>query len=137
MTYDLTTYHVENMAFDVKIDGHTTRLDSTPPDGSDSGPSPKRLLLGTLAGCTGIDVVSLLKKMRVPFSDFSIQTKADLTEEHPKVFSQVELIYRIRLEEERHQAKMEKAVTLSKERYCGISAMLAKNSPITFSIEYL
>jgi putative redox protein len=137
MSYDLTTYHTGKSAFDVKIDGHITRIDTLPPDGEDTGPSPKRLLLGTLAACTGMDVVSLLNKMRVPFSDFSIQTKADLTLEHPKVFTMVELIYRIKLEEERHQAKMKKAVLMSKERYCGISAMLAKNSPIVYRIEYL
>ncbi|MCB0631421.1 MAG: OsmC family protein [Saprospiraceae bacterium] len=137
MAYDLTSYQTGKMAFDVKIDGHTTRIDSAGPDGEDTGPSPKKLLLGTLAACTGMDVVSLLNKMRVPFSDFSIQTKADLTEEHPKVFTIVELIYRIKIEEERHQPKVEKAVKMSKERYCGISAMLAKNSPIEYRIEYL
>lgn len=136
MAYDLTTFHVDKMAFDVKIDKHTTRIDTIAPDGENTGPSPKKLLLGTLAACTGMDVVSLLNKMRVEFSDFSIQTKADLTPDHPKVFSKVELIYRIKLDE-KHRKKMEKAVKLSKETYCGISAMLAKNSPIDFRIEYL
>jgi putative redox protein len=136
MAYDLTTFHVDKMAFDVKIGNHTTRIDTVGPDGDDTGPSPKKLLLGTLAACTGMDIVSLLTKMRVSFSDFSIQTKAELTLEHPKVYSKVELIYRIRLDE-KNQRKMEKAVQLSKETYCGISAMLAKNSPIEFRIEYL
>ena len=72
MAYDLTTFHVDKMAFDVKIDKHTTRIDTIAPDGEDTGPSPKKLLLGTLAACTGLDVVSLLTKMRVDFSDFSI-----------------------------------------------------------------
>lgn len=137
MAYDLTTFHVDKMAFDVKIDKHTTRIDTIAPDGEDTGPSPKKLLLGTLAACTGMDVVGLLTKMRVEFSDFSIQTKADLTLDHPKVFTRIELIYKIRLTEEKHRIKMEKAVKMSKETYCGISAMLAKNSPIEFKIEYL
>lgn len=136
MSYDLTTFHAGNMSFDVKIGNHTTRIDTTGPDGDDTGPAPKRLLLGTLAACTGMDVVSLLNKMRVEFSDFSIQTLADLTEEHPKVFTQVDIIYRIKVEE-RHHKKVEKAVAMSKEKYCGISAMLAKNSPIDFRIEYI
>lgn len=136
MTYNITTYHAENIAFDVKIGSHTTRIDTIGPDGDDSGPSPKKLLLGTLAACTGMDIVSLLNKMRVGFSDFSIQTIAELTEEHPKVFSQIDIIYRIAVEE-RHQKKVEKAVKMSKEQYCGISAMLGKNSPINYRVEYL
>ncbi len=105
-------------------------------DGDDLGPSPKRLMLGTLAGCTGMDVVSLLRKMRVPFSDFEILTEADLTEEHPKVFKHVRIVYRIRMEEQ-YRDKMEKAVNLSVEKYCGITAMLRKNSPVEHRIEYL
>lgn len=136
MSYDLTSYHTGKSAFDVKIGEHTTRIDTVAPDGEDSGPSPKQLLLGTLAACTGMDIVSLLRKMRVDFSDFSIQTKADLTEEHPRVFSVVEIIYYIKVNEN-HQKKVEKAVSLSKEKYCGISAMLAKNSPVEYRIEYL
>ncbi len=104
--------------------------------GANSGPSPKKLLLATLAGCTGIDVVALLQKMRVAYSDFEITTNAELTEEHPKVFSNIEIIYRIKTAPENHE-KVEKAVSLSKEKYCGISAMLRKNSPIEYRIEYL
>jgi len=138
MAYDLTTYHAGKMAFDVKIDQHVTRIDTGAKDGGENtGPSPKKLVLGTLAACTGMDIVSLLRKMRVDFSDFSIQTKADLTEEHPKVFTRVDIIYRIKLANEKHQAKVEKAVKLSKETYCGVSAMLSKNSPLYYRIEYL
>ncbi len=137
MAYDLTTYHVDKLAFDVHIDGHITRIDTTEDDGSlDSGPSPKKLLLGTLAACTGIDVAGMLRKMRVPFSDLSIQTTAELTEEHPKVFSEVHVIYRIKVEE-RHRKKVERAVDLSKDKYCGVSAMLKENSPVYYRIEFL
>ena len=137
MDYDITTHYAGKMAFDVVVDQHTVRLDTNENGGGeDSGPSPKKLLLGTLAGCTGIDVASLLKKMRVDFSDFSIQTTADLTEAHPRVFSRVNIIYRIRVAE-KHRPKVEKAVKMSKETYCGISAMLAKNSPIDYRVEYL
>lgn len=137
MAYDFTTYHVDKLAFDVHIDGHTTRIDTTEDDGSlNSGPSPKKLLLGTLAACTGIDVVGMLRKMRVPFSDLSIQTTAELTEEHPKVFTEVQVIYRIKVEE-RHRKKVQRAVDLSKDKYCGVSAMLKENSPVYYRIEFL
>ena len=135
--YQVTTKHTQNMAFESTVDNHVVRMDTTAENGGeDSGPSPKKLLLGTLAVCSGMDVVALLKKMRVEFSDFNIQTNADLTEEHPKVFTTVEIVYVIKVAEEDRE-KVEKAVHLSQERYCGISAMLKKNSPVEFRIEYL
>lgn len=125
------------MSFESIIDGHSIFLDAKKENGGeDKGPSPKKLLLSTLAGCTGMDVVSLLHKMRVEFSDFEIITDADLTEEHPKVFTHIDLIYRIRVKAEDHD-KVQKAIKLSEEKYCGISAMLKKNSPIHVKIEYL
>lgn len=135
--YNVTTRHKGNLAFEADIDDHHVRMDtSVAGGGDDSGASPKKLLLGALAGCTGIDVSSMLQKMRVPFSDFDIITTADLTEEHPKVFSRIDMIYRIKVDP-RHHSKVEKAVNLSMEQYCGVSAMLKKNSPLFFSIEYL
>ncbi len=66
--------------------------------GDDSCPHPKKLLLSSLAGCTRMDVVSLLKKMRVDIAGFEMDIEADLTEEHPKVFSEIRLVYRFFLE---------------------------------------
>ena len=137
MSYKILTNHSGKMAFDTLIGGHSVRMDTIAEQGGeDSGPSPKKLLLGTLAVCTGMDVVSLLNKMRVVFSDFSILTTAELTDEHPKVFSTISITYRIKTDE-RYHSKMEKAVNLSQEKYCGISEMLKKNNPINFNIEYL
>ncbi|MBK7939128.1 MAG: OsmC family protein [Lewinellaceae bacterium] len=135
--YSITTRHKGKMAFEAEIGNHKVIMDTVAGGGGeDSGPPPKKLLLGTLATCTGMDVVSLLQKMRVAYSDFDIVTNADLTEEHPKVFSNIEIIYRIKVDK-KDQEKVEKAVTLSQEKYCGISAMLRKNSPLNYHIEYL
>ena len=123
------------MAFESQLGNHVVRMDTTPELGDDSGASPKQLLLAGLAGCTGMDVASLLKKMRVPFENFEMDVEADLTEEHPIVFSEIRLKY-IFWGENLDKAKVEKAVNLSKDRYCGVSAMLKKNSPIEYSIEY-
>ena len=135
MGYKINTVWKEKMAFDSQVGNHTVRMDTTPEMGDDSGPSPKQLVLAGLAGCTGMDVVSLLKKMRVEYDSFEIYTEADLTEEHPQVFSEIRLVYRFK-GENIDQAKVEKAVNLSKDKYCGVSAMLKKNSPILYSIEY-
>ncbi|MBK9336946.1 MAG: OsmC family protein [Lewinellaceae bacterium] len=135
--YHITTKHKGKMAFEAAIGHHKVIMDSIPDnDGEDTGPSPKKLLLATLATCTGMDIVSLLKKMRVEYSDFEIVTTAGLTEEHPRVFSHIEVLYRINVDE-KDREKFEKAVSLSQHKYCGISAILRKSSPLDYSIEYL
>lgn len=135
MGYKVNTVWKEKMAFDSQLGNHTVRMDTTPEMGDDSGPSPKQLVLAGLAGCTGMDVVSLLKKMRVNYTGFEIDIEADLTEEHPIVFSEIRMKYLVFGKDIDH-SKVEKAINLSQERYCGVSAMLKKNSPINYSIEY-
>jgi putative redox protein len=135
MKHHVVTNWKEDMAFDSHIDKHILRIDASGDLGNDTGPSPKKLLLTSLTGCTGIDIVSLLKKMRVPFTGLEIEAEADLTEDHPKVYKEIRLTYKV-YGKDLPKAKVEKAVNLSKEKYCGVSAMLSKNNPIIYSIEY-
>jgi putative redox protein len=100
---------------------------------SATGFGPKALLLTGLAGCSGIDVVDILEKMRVPFSDLTIDAEAEQTAEHPKVFKTIHLTYRVKMEAE-HREKLKKAIDLSLEKYCGVAAMLKKNSRIEYEI---
>ncbi|MGN6165168.1 MAG: OsmC family protein [Flavisolibacter sp.] len=98
-----------------------------------NGFSPKALLLSGLAGCTGVDVVDILEKMRVPFADLQIDAEAEQTDEPPKVFKFITLTYRIRTGKENYD-KVKKAIELSLEKYCGVAAMLRKNSRIDYEI---
>jgi len=98
-----------------------------------TGVSPKSLLLSGLAGCSGIDIVDILEKMRVEFSEFSIDVETQQTEEHPKVFKDITITYKMKTAPE-NEDKLRKAAELSLEKYCGVSAMLKKNSPIHFKI---
>lgn len=100
---------------------------------ANAGFGPKALLLTGLAGCSGVDVVDILEKMRVPFASLVIDAEADQTEEHPKVFKDIHLTYNL-VTEEQNRDKVAKAIDLSLEKYCGVAAMLAKNSAITYSI---
>lgn len=136
MALSVKTTWKDKMAFDSQVDNHTLKIDTSAPLGDGSGPSPKKLVLAGLAGCTGMDVVSLLNKMRVPFTDFEMDIDADLTEEHPKVFSEIRMVYRI-FGKKLDKGKVQKAIDLSQDKYCGVSAMLKKNSPIIYSIEYI
>jgi len=98
-----------------------------------NGFSPKALLLSSLAGCTGVDVVDILEKMRVPFADLQIEAQADQTEEHPRIFKAINLTYHLKTGEE-NRDKVKKAIDLSLEKYCGVAAMLKKNSRIEYEI---
>jgi putative redox protein len=95
--------------------------------------SMKALLLAGLAGCSGIDVVMILEKMRVPFADLEIDVETEQTETDPKVFKDIMIIYRIKTAEE-NRDKAKKAIELSLEKYCGVSAMLRKNSKIDYTL---
>lgn len=125
-------------AFDVTADSeHTVRIDSPLENGGlSTGLNPKKLLLASLSGCSGIDVVDILQKMKVAFTKLEIEASAEQTETHPKVFQFIHLIYRCDASPE-HKDKVERAVSLSHEKYCGISAMLAKHCKITYNIEQL
>jgi len=98
--------------------------------------NPKKMLLGSLCGCSGIDVVEILHKMKVPFTKLEIEASAEQTEDHPKVFKFIDMVYRCDVSPD-HLDKLNRAVRLSKEKYCGISAMLAKHCPINYTIELI
>ena len=136
MGHHVSTVFNQGMSFTSTINNHKVAMDSHDDGGHDTGPSPKRLMLASLAGCTGMDVVSILQKMKVAFSDFSIDIDASLTEEHPKIYNYVRLSYKIKLAE-KDRSKMEKAVNLSQDKYCGVSAMFRAFAKLETDIVYL
>lgn len=123
-----------NMSFESVIDGHKIVMDAVEAFGGDNeGPTPKKLLLASLIGCTGMDVISILRKMRVEPTDFTIEAEAESSNEHPKIYSKINLTY-IFTGDELPMDKLEKAVSLSQERYCAVSAMLKDSVSISYSI---
>jgi putative redox protein len=124
-----------DLAFDSIFDGHTIALNgATGEDGRRLGFGPKALLLSGLSGCSGIDVVDILQKMKVPFDGLEIFAEAEQTDEHPRVFKEIHITYRIKTDKE-NEGKVQRAVDLSLQKYCGVSAMLSKNSDIISKIE--
>ena len=93
--------------------------------GSNAGIRPKELLLLSLAGCTGSDVISILQKKRAKIDDFEINITAEMTEEHPKVYSKIDLEY-VFYGEDVDTKAVERAIELSQTKYCGVTAMLEK-----------
>ncbi|CAN5862728.1 OsmC family protein [soil metagenome] len=136
-THHISSAFTHGMSFKANINGHSLTTDTTVDGGGNNeGPSPKRLMLASLAGCTGIDVVSILNKMKAPFSDLSIDVNASLTDEHPKIYKEVKITYKIKIGDA-DRAKMEKAVKLSEEKYCGVSAMFRAFAKVEHEIVYL
>ncbi len=134
---EVTINWMEKMAFEADINGHKIVIDAAEEVGGENrGPRPKPFLLAGLAGCTGMDVVSILKKMRVELKDFSVTVEGDITEEHPKQFYKMNVIYTF-TGKDLPLEKLEKAVSLSEERYCGVSAMYKKAIELTSEIKII
>ncbi len=114
----------EGMRFEAHLDGHTFTLDAAEAHGGeDRGPRPKGLVLTALAGCTGMDVASMLAKMRVAFTRFEVDVEGEVAPEHPKRITAVVVRYRFE-GEDLPIDKLARAISLSEERYCGVSATL-------------
>jgi len=129
-----TTRWIKDLSFEGSFENHVVNIDTTK-EGS-TGMNPKRLLLCSLAACSGMDVVGILDKMKVKYSKLEITAEAEQTEDHPKVFKEIFLTYITDASQE-DSDKVKRAVELSKEKYCGISAMLSKHCPIHFNIQHV
>ena len=127
----------QKMAFETILDGHKIQLDAGIESGGDDlGPRPKRFLLLALAGCTGMDVISILKKMRVEPDSFHVIVDADVTDDDPKRYEKMKVIYQFKGKNLPIE-KIEKTVQLSEEKYCGISATLKEAVQLSSEIRIL
>lgn len=134
MAATATVTWTEGLAFQVEQEGHGFTLDAAVgPDGGSQGLRPKALLLSALGGCTAIDVVGILAKMRVPIEGLEVRVRAEVRDEHPKVFTGIHVTYAFR-GQDLPLEKLQRAVQLSEETYCGVSAMLRPAVPITSEI---
>lgn len=130
----VSTRWLENMAFESEISGHKIIIDAKEEvGGQDKGPRPKPLMLAALGGCTAMDVVSILKKMRVAVKNLNVIVEGELTEEHPKYFRKMHVTYEVE-GKDLPLDKIKKAVSLSEERYCGVSAVYREAVELTSEI---
>ena len=132
-----TTTWKSGHAFSSELEGHPIHINGGfDEDGKRLGFGPKALLLSGLAGCSGIDVVDILGKMKVPFTKLEITADADVATDHPKVFTGIVVTYATDIAPE-NEDKLIRAIELSLDKYCGVAAMLKKNSAVTYKIEYI
>jgi putative redox protein len=139
MSHIIKTEWKGKMAFNSLLTGGEVALDADNEVGGEgNGVRPKPLMLAALSGCTGMDVTSLMKKMRTDesVSKFTIEVEGNLTEEHPKIYDKVHVVYTFE-GTGMIQAKLEKAVTLSVERYCGVFEMFRQFAIVTHEIIFI
>ena len=137
MTNHITTKWLGEMAFESNNpSGETIKIDAGPESGgSGEGLRPKALMLSSLAGCSGLDVASLIKKMKLDVKEFKIETIANLTDEHPKYCDSVVIEYHF-TGSDLNEEKLKKAVDLSVEKYCGVMEMFRKFAKLDIKILY-
>lgn len=106
--------------------------------GLSAGPSPMELVLAALTGCTGMDVVSILAKMKVldEVESFRMEVSAERAQDHPKIYTKIHLKYIFKFKNQPFKEQVEKAVQLSQEKYCSVAGMLKKAAELTYEIVY-
>ncbi len=136
MAQEIKTQWEGQMLFNADTLGGNFKIDAAEESGGQGkGVRPKALMLTSLAGCTGMDIVSLLKKMRAEVNDLDINVAGELTDEHPKIYNKVTLEY-IFYGEDLKKDKIEKAIQLSAEKYCGVMEMFKQFAEITTVVTY-
>jgi putative redox protein len=125
---------IESCSFIGKADSnHWVSIDTKKEvSGSDAAAHPMELVLLALGSCTGCDVISILQKKKVPLQDFEIHIDAERAEEHPRVFTKIHLDY-VFVGNGLNPTHLERAIELSQQKYCPVSAMLRPSVPITTS----
>jgi putative redox protein len=125
------------MEFTAYVDEHTITLDTSPKfGGKNKGVLPKPLLMVSLAGCTAMDVISILNKMKTDLTYFNVIVDGELADEHPMIYKKLHIIYEFS-GNNLNLANIEKAVNLSITKYCGVYATLIKAVEITHEIKII
>ena len=131
----ISTHYDGNMRFRSGEDISRVVMDANQlVGGLGEAPSPKKMVLYGLAGCTGMDVAAILKKKKVVYDNFSIEVEADETKAHPRVFKEIRMIFRFTAAPE-DRIHIERSIELSRGQFCGVSEMLGKTASITWELE--
>lgn len=137
MADHITTTWLGGMKFEsTNPSGHNLFIEAGPDSGGEGeGYRPKALMLSSLAGCSGLDVAAIIKKMKLELDTFKIEIDANLTEEHPKYYDKVSMHFHF-YGNELNEKKLQKAVDLSVEKYCGVMEMFRQFAKITIKTHF-
>ena len=136
MVHEIETQWMGKMQFNALVNGHTIIMDA--PErigGEDNGPIPKPFLLMALSGCTGMDVISILRKAQATIDNFEIKVSGEISRQQPIVYTAIHIVYEFKGPAQNEDLAL-RAVTDSQEKYCGVSSMLKKILPVTWEVFY-
>lgn len=134
--HEIETLWMGKMQFNSLIDGHTVIMDAPEKSGGeDNGPIPKPFVLTALSGCTGMDIVAILRKAQKEVTDINIKVIGELSKQVPIEYISIHVIFDF-LGNDSHKEDALNAVMLSQEKYCGVSHMLRKAIPISWEVNY-
>jgi len=134
--HEIETRWEGKMQFNSLVNGHTIIMDGPEKvGGEDKGPIPKPFVLTALSGCTGMDIVTILRKSRKEADTLTIKVIGQLSSQQPIEYIAMHLVYNFTGDEANKDATLN-AVMLSQEKYCGVSHMLKKALPVTWEVWY-
>jgi putative redox protein len=136
MKHEIETMWMGKMQFNALVNGHTIIMDA--PErvgGEDHGPIPKPFILTALSGCTGMDVVKLLRKKGIELQDFNLKVSGEISKQPPIEYTSVHIVYEINGIPSDEEAALD-AIMQSQEKLCGVSHMLKKFMPVTWEVIY-
>jgi len=134
--HEIETQWMGKMQFNALVNGHTIIMDAPErAGGEDNGPIPKPFILTALSGCTGMDIMALLRKAGKEVQDLTIKVTGELSKQQPIMYVSIHVNYDFKGDHFSKETALD-AVTLSQEKYCGVSQMLKKALPITWEVNY-
>jgi putative redox protein len=136
MVHEIEAQWMGKMQFNALINGHTVIMDAPKKvGGEDKGPIPKPFILTALSGCTGMDIVAILRKAEKEVVDFDMKVLGEISKRAPIEYISIHVIYNFKGKSENVEAALQ-AVNDSQEKYCGVSNMLKKALPVTWEVYY-
>ncbi len=134
--HEIETQWMGKMQFNALVNGHTIIMDAPEKaGGEDNGPIPKPFILTALSGCTGMDIVAILRKAQKEVNDLRIKVTGELSKQQPVEYISMHVTYDFKGDALYKDAALD-AVNLSQEKYCGVSHMIKKALPITWEVSY-
>lgn len=136
MTHEVEAVWMGKMQFNALVGGHTVIMDAPArAGGEDLGPIPKPFMLSALAGCTGMDVVALLRKAGIEMERFDVGVSGEISKAPPIAYTNIHVTYNIH-GDAAHEEEALKTVQRSQNEICGVSSMLKKVVPVTWAVHY-
>lgn len=134
--HEIETQWMGKMQFNALINGHTVVMDAPEKSGGDDmAPIPKPFVLAALSGCTGMDIIALLRKSNNTIDELSMTVTGELSKQAPVQYISIHVLYIFKGDESTREAAL-RAVMDSQEKYCGVSSMLKKAIPVTWEISF-